>query len=72
MLEQKSKLYRRHMRIKNLILKKITKLRLIENIRLKNSNLDETKRFDAVELAQKMLNIDNVIITVISSDDDKN
>ena len=52
--------------------KKIIKLRLIENMRLKNFNLNEIDRLNVAEFAQKMLNIDNVIIIVIFNDDDKN
>ena len=52
--------------------KKMNILHLIENMRLKNSNLFEQRRFETVEFVEKILNIDNVIITVIFNDDDKN
>ena len=47
-------------------------LHLIENMRLRNSNLFEQRRLETIEFVEKILNIDNVIITVIFNDDDKN
>ena len=52
--------------------RKFTKLRLIENMRLKSFKSDEIDRLNVAEFAQKILNIDNAIIIVIFNDDDKN
>ena len=52
--------------------KKMNILHLIENMRLRNSNLFEQRRLETIEFVEKILNIDNVIITVIFNDDDKN
>ena len=50
---------------------KIEILRLIINMRLQNLNFNEKERRDATQFAQKMLNINNEIITFLFENDDK-
>ena len=51
---------------------KIEILRLIINIRLQNLNLNEKDRRDATQFAQKMLDINDEIITFLFENDNKN
>ena len=46
-------------------------LRLTKNIKFKNSSFSEQERRDAIEFAQKILNINNNTIIVYVNDDDK-